>query len=97
MTFYGNRLKICKDFTPNFGEKGTGFFITTMHSHTFPSSQRNFFTKNNMTIVPTHPTFLFPRFEIKLKGHHFEIIEVIEAESQAALNTLTDHDLQDAF
>jgi predicted helicase len=29
--------------------------------------------------------------------HHFDTIEVIEAESQAVLNTLTDHDFQDAF
>jgi hypothetical protein len=31
--------------------------------------------------------------KIKLKGH----IDVIEAESQAMLNTLTEHDFQDAF
>jgi hypothetical protein len=30
---------------------------------------------------------LFPRLKIKLKGHHFDTIEVIEAESQAVLNT----------
>jgi hypothetical protein len=35
--------------------------------------------------------------KIKLKGHHFDTIEVIEAESQAVLNTLTEHDFQDAF
>jgi hypothetical protein len=33
----------------------------------------------------------------KLKGCHFDIIDVIETESQAVLNTLTEHDLQDAF
>jgi hypothetical protein len=32
-----------------------------------------------------------------LKGCHVEIIEVIEAESQAFLNTLTEHDFQDVF
>jgi hypothetical protein len=34
---------------------------------------------------------------IKLKGRHFETIEVVEAESQAVLNTFTEHDFQDAF
>jgi hypothetical protein len=32
-----------------------------------------------------------------MKGRHFDTIEVIEAESQAVLNTLTEHDFQDAF
>jgi hypothetical protein len=35
--------------------------------------------------------------KIKLKGHHFHTIEAIEAESQAILNALTEHDFQDAF
>jgi hypothetical protein len=35
--------------------------------------------------------------KIKLKGRHFDTIEVIEADSQAVLNTLTEHDFQDAF
>jgi hypothetical protein len=34
---------------------------------------------------------------MKLKGSHFDTIEVIEAETQVALNTLTEHDFQDAF
>jgi hypothetical protein len=35
--------------------------------------------------------------KIKLKGCHFDTIEVMEAESQAVLNILTEHDFQDAF
>jgi hypothetical protein len=35
--------------------------------------------------------------EIKLKSRHFDTIDMMEAESQAELNTLTEHDLQDAF
>jgi hypothetical protein len=35
--------------------------------------------------------------KIKLKGCHLDAIEVIETESQAVLNTLTEHDFQDAF
>jgi hypothetical protein len=45
------------------------------------------------------PTYLslFLRLKIKLKGRHFDTTEAMEAESQAVLNTLTEHDLQDAF
>jgi hypothetical protein len=35
--------------------------------------------------------------DIKLKGRHFDTIEVIEAESQAVLNVLTEHGFQNAF
>jgi hypothetical protein len=35
--------------------------------------------------------------KIKLKGRHFDTIETVEAEPQAVLNGLTDHDFQDAF
>jgi hypothetical protein len=35
--------------------------------------------------------------KIKLKGRHFDTIEVIKAESQAVLTTLKEHHLQDAF
>jgi hypothetical protein len=47
-------------------------------------------------LSPTHPSFLFPRLKIKLKGRHFDTTEMMEAESQAVLNTLTEHDFQDA-
>jgi hypothetical protein len=51
-----------------------------------------------MTVGP-HPLFfsLFSQLKIKLKGFHFDTIEVIEAESQAVLNTHTEHDFHDAF
>jgi hypothetical protein len=54
--------------------------------------------KNNMAVVP-HPPYisLFPQLKIKLRGRHFDTTEVIEAESQAVLNTLTEHDFQGAF
>jgi hypothetical protein len=35
--------------------------------------------------------------KIKLKGRHFGTSEVIDAESQAVLNSLTKHDFQDAL
>jgi hypothetical protein len=59
---------------------------------------RKFFTKNNMTVVTNPPYFsLFPRVKIKLKVCHLDNSEVIEAELQVAMNTLTEHDFQDAF
>jgi hypothetical protein len=33
----------------------------------------------------------------KLKGYNFDTIVVTETESQAVLNTLTEHDFQEAF
>jgi hypothetical protein len=52
-------------------------------------------------ILPLSPTTLLfslsPQLKIKLKGHRFDTIEVIEAGSQVVLNTLTEHDFQDAF
>jgi hypothetical protein len=51
-----------------------------------------------MIVVSRPPYFcLFPRLKIKLKGRHFDTNEVIEAESQAVLNTLTEQGYQDAF
>jgi hypothetical protein len=35
--------------------------------------------------------------EEKMKGSHFDITEVVETESQAVLNSLMEHDFQDAF
>jgi histone-lysine N-methyltransferase SETMAR len=59
-----------------------------------------------MTVVPHPPNSpdlapsdfsLLSRLKIKLKGRRFDTIEVIEAEWQAVLNTLTAHDFRDAF
>jgi hypothetical protein len=47
----------------------------------FLFDQRIFY-QNDMTAVP-HPPYvsLFPRLKIKMKGRHFDTIEVMEAES----------------
>jgi hypothetical protein len=37
------------------------------------------------------------QFSGMLGGRHFDTIVVMEAESQALLNTLTEHDFQDPF
>jgi hypothetical protein len=56
-------------------------------------------TKNNMIIVLHSPYSLDlapcdSSLFLRLEGHHFDTIEVIEAEFQAALNALTEHKLQ---
>jgi hypothetical protein len=79
MTLYGDCVKICEDFLPNFGDKGTGSCITT-------TLCRVFLTKNNVTVMPHQHCFtLFTGSKMKLKGHRFEGIEVIKAEQQAVL------------
>jgi hypothetical protein len=85
---------MCEDFTSNFGDKKTGCCIT--HGLTLAFSPENLHKKHDCR---PHPPFfsLFPRLKIKLKGRHFDTIEVMEAESQAVLNSLTEHDFQDAF
>jgi hypothetical protein len=51
-----------------------------------------------MTVVPHLSYFsLFPQLKITLKGSHFDTTEVIKAEWQVVLNTLTEHVFQDAF
>jgi hypothetical protein len=84
---------MCEDFAPNFSDKRTGCCITTMHHLTLPFFIREFLTKNNTTVLLHPPYFsLCPQLIIKIKGRHFDTSEVIEAESQAVLNTLTEHD-----
>jgi hypothetical protein len=96
---------MCEDFTSNTDIKRTGCCIRITH-HLSSSFSRAFLTKNNITVVP-HPPYtpdlgtcdfsLFLRLKIKLKGRHFDKIEVIKAELHAVLNTVTEHDFQDTF
>jgi hypothetical protein len=53
--------------------------------------------KTKRTVVPDPPYVLFSRLKKKLKGRHFDAIEVMEPESQAVLNSLTEHNFQGAF
>jgi hypothetical protein len=87
VTFHGNCVKMCEDFVPNLGDKTTGCCITTTHQLTLHFSPGNSWTKTTQFSSPTHPIFLFPRLKVKLKGFHFDTIEVNEAESQSLLNT----------
>jgi hypothetical protein len=90
---------MCEDFALNVGDKRTGCCILTTHRLTLPFPPGDFFTKDNINLVAPHKAYfsLFPWLNIKLIGRHFDTVEVMEAESQAVLNTLTEHDLQDAF
>jgi hypothetical protein len=40
---------------------------------------------------------VFLQLKIKLKDRHFDTIEVMEAEPLVVLNTLTEHNFQNAF
>jgi hypothetical protein len=63
-----------------------------------PFFTKEFFFTKNMNVVTHPPCFsLSPRLKIKLKACHFDTIEVIEAELQTMLNTLTEHDFQVAL
>jgi hypothetical protein len=95
--FYGDCVKMCKDFAQNFGDKIAAWCFATTHRLTLPF-HREFLTKINVTVVP-HPLYfsLFPWRRINWKAAIFDIIEVIVAESQVVLNSLTKHYFEAAF
>jgi hypothetical protein len=41
--------------------------------------------------------FLFSKIKLRLKGRRFDTIEMIQAESQRVLDTVTEKDFQEAF
>jgi hypothetical protein len=47
VTFYGDCVEMCEDFTPKFGEKRTGCCITTTHCLTLLFSPANFSPKQH--------------------------------------------------
>jgi hypothetical protein len=65
-------MKMCEDFTPNFGDERNGCCITTMHHLTLPFSPN----PTRLLPLPTHPTFLLPQFKIRLKECHFDMTVV---------------------
>jgi hypothetical protein len=98
VTSYGDCVKMCEDFAPNFGDKNWLLHQDDAPSHT-STFTREFWPKATWLLspAPIHPPFLFPRFKTNQKSRHFDTIEVIESESQVVLNTLTEHDFQNEF
>jgi hypothetical protein len=66
----------------------------TTHHLTLPFFTSEFFYQKQLYCRP-QPSLLFS-FSLIEEGLHFDAIEVIETESQAVLNTITEHDFQDA-
>jgi hypothetical protein len=93
LTLFDDCVEMCEDFASDFGDKRTGCCVTTTTLFT-----RELLTKKHHD-CRSPPTLLFSvsRLKIKLKGRHFDTIQVIEAESQAVLNILAEHGFQDAF
>jgi hypothetical protein len=89
MTLYGDCVKMCKEFVPKFGDKRTGCCITKMQ---LPFSLGNFCLKTAWLSTLS----VFPIWD-KTDRLAFDTTEAIEAESQAVLNTLTEHIFQKAF
>jgi histone-lysine N-methyltransferase SETMAR len=87
----------------NFGDKNCLLHHNALSHTSFLT--REFLTKKNMTVVlhpPSSPDLASCDFHVfpiqdKTEIHHFDTIEVTEAESQVVLNTLAEHDFQDAF
>jgi hypothetical protein len=59
VTFYGECVKICDDFEPNFSDKRTGCSVTTTHRLTIPISPKSFWPKHNCCPLLTL-LFCFP-------------------------------------
>jgi hypothetical protein len=89
---YGDCVTIFKDFVLKFGDKITGYCITTTYRLAF------LFKKKTIWLLPPPTLFsLFPRLKAKLRGHNFDTIDVIESAWKAVLNTLTEHSFQGAL
>jgi hypothetical protein len=91
VTSYGDYVKMCEDFAPNFDGKRTDCCITLLfHQGIFHQNQHD-------CRPPPNLLFSVSRLKIKLKDSHFDTTEVMEAESHAVLNILSEHGFQDAF
>jgi hypothetical protein len=83
VTLYGDCY--CEDFAPNFDDKELA-----VASQRFTASHFHFryeiCNPKQHDYRPHLPLFsLFLRLRIKVKGRHFDAVEVMEAESQAVL------------
>jgi hypothetical protein len=82
-----NMQRLCPEL---WRQKKTDCCITITHHFTFPFCQGLSGQKKHECC--SHPLYFSPflRLKMKLKGGHFDTTEMIEAESQAVLNTLTE-------
>jgi hypothetical protein len=95
VTLYGHCVKLCEDFDHKFGDEKLAVASQQRTVSHFLFRKGIFYRKQH-GCRPHPPYFsLFFRFKIKLKDRHFDTTMVIEAESQAVLNALTEHDFQD--
>jgi hypothetical protein len=81
-------MKICEDFASNFGDKINGYCIATTHGLILLVPLGNFLLYFSVSLIED---------ETEKKKRHFDTIEVMEAESQAALITPTEHNFLDAL
>jgi hypothetical protein len=86
---------MCKIFAPNFSDKELALASQDAVSYFF-FHQGFFYQIQHDCRAQPKLNFLFPPLKIKLKGRRFDTNEMIEAESLAVLNNLTEH-FQDAF
>jgi hypothetical protein len=80
VTFYGDCVNICEDFAPKlFTAKELAVASQQRIASRFIFHQ-GLFDQKQLNRRPT-PTLLFPvsRLKLKLKGRHFDRLEVIEA------------------
>jgi hypothetical protein len=86
-----------EDLSPNFGDKELVVASPQRIISHFLFHQITF--DQNQNDCRPHPTLLFSvsLIEDNNEGRHFYTTEVIDTESQEVLNTLREHDFQDAF
>jgi len=90
---------------PNFLPTTRGSFITTMHLVT-PLSVREFLATKQITVLK-HPAyspdlaptdfFMFPKIKEILKGRHFDYIDGIRSNTNAALKAIPQNQFQNCF
>jgi hypothetical protein len=89
-------LKMWEDSAQNFGDKE--LFAASRQRTVSHFIFHEGISDQKQHTCRTPPTlFSFLGLNIKLRGSHFDTTEGIEAESKAVLNTLREHDFQDAF
>jgi hypothetical protein len=87
---------MCEDFASNSGDE-----LLLHHdnapSHTSFFTRDYFYQKQHDNRPPPNILLSVSQIKNKLKGRQFNTTEMMEPESQAVLNTLTEHDFHAAF